>query len=118
MLTAAELADARADYVATFLTDSADVSRRTNAKTATGGTTATRATQTYAARLREGRLPMERAEGGQETATAHFAIELPVGTDVIPTDRIAIGGQTYEVTETDAGKTEALCLLVHMIRVT
>jgi hypothetical protein len=60
---------------------------------------------------------MEGVTGGELRAVMILEGQFPVGTDLLPKDRILHGDWVYEVTDTDACLTEAAILTAQLVRI-
>ena len=114
MYDAAELADARSDFAA-FFTQSCDVIRSVETGDGGYGVLTTPATvHTYPCRVTDAKRERRREEGMTPVATVRRQVQLPWGADVLATDRLKITGVTFGVIGSDAGRAEALCLIVDL----
>lgn len=52
----------------------------------------------------------ETEQGGTIVSLRNVEVRLPVGADVLDTDRLSVGGQTFAVLALDAGRADALFL--------
>jgi head-tail adaptor len=65
----------------------------------------------------EAKTSKEQVQGGALKAITLWMGQAAVGTDVLPQDRIVKDDLTFEVTDTDAGATNAAVLTVQMVKV-
>lgn len=102
MLTDDELAAMR-EQLAASLPDTC-VILRTTAGTAdgaggyTGGTTSAAGTVACRVSPYPPIMDTERVAAGQQGVIEFWSITMPVGTDVLPTDRLTSNGETFEIT--------------------
>ncbi len=61
--------------------------------------------------------PSEAVSGSALGTTERFQAVFPLGTDLLPPDRVIINGLPYEVTETNVGQTTAALFAVDLVRV-
>lgn len=116
-----DLLDADASAaLAPLLTGSGQVQRATRPRDAAGGwsdawaATATVACHVWASQAQA----FERSPEGRVEAAQTWYAAVPVATDVTPKDRFVTGGVTFEVTDTDGGRTGAGVLVLQLRRIT
>jgi hypothetical protein len=119
-LSAGELAQLRADALATLADDTCTILTPTTSANAIGERTITWGTAgtAVACRLRpSGRAPTGIPVGGQENTVAPWVVTLPHGTAVNPGDRLVIDSVTYEVLQTWDEETWKTASRVDVMRV-
>ncbi len=60
---------------------------------------------------------VERVQGGVLQSQETFLLRVPLGTDLQPSYAVVKDGQLYQVIDTDAGLTSALCIAAQVVRV-
>ena len=103
MLSATEI-DAMRSTLDDSLPDTAQVQRRTLTSDGAGGFTESWSTvATVACRVASsGQSPQERVIAERLATASVRTVTLPALTDVRPTDRVVVGGRTFEVVDTPA----------------
>ncbi len=121
MLTTLELKQAQSDFAAAFLTSSARILRlkQPAPQSKIGGTIESRSPfgKPVPCRVDIVRRQSEVQTAGETQAQSDYTISLPVGTNLLATDRLEVGGIIYDVLGTDAGRTDALCLLANVTKI-
>ena len=116
-LTAADLAYMR-NTVAQTLTDTAVVYRWTFATDSAGGDESTwAAVGTVSAFVPPGGKQAEVEIGGKVTMRQVFRVYVSHGSTVNATDRLVVGGNTYEVVSHDDGQTSQAVIRCDCVRV-
>ena len=111
-LTAAELAELRPALVETF-PQTCTVVVRTATDDGQGGereTWAERRRPVYPCELVQARESRELPEGGRVLVLGGWILRLPYGTPLDPRNRVRVAGQDYELTGSNVGDPQALCL--------
>jgi hypothetical protein len=110
-----ELADARADFATEFFVQTCDVIREVRSTDGGYGQLTTPETAaTYPCRVTDAKRDRRREEGETPIGTVRRQVQLPWNADIRKTDRLRIGGVTFGVIGSDAGRAEALCLIVDL----
>lgn len=103
----------------TELTDFCTIERRTVEEDGLGGVTpgdwATLAENVPC--LLEKPTFTEDVQGGALTAASRWHLHLPLGTDIVKTDRVVKSGLYYEVMDADTSATATLTLMVIVTRI-
>jgi len=108
MLRSDELDGLRTDALAA-LTDSCDVMRAARVSDDAGGVTETWASEgTVACRLVPARSAREDVAGGAVASITRWAVLFAHDADVMASDRLEIGGVTYEVVGVGVGSESAV----------
>jgi hypothetical protein len=116
MLTAQELAEARADYASAFLTERGRIMRAgTGSKSAYGGRE--NRLQTVADNVpcrasAPGRTQLSES-GSRSVALGDWDVMLPIGIAIAVADEVHIGQSKYEVLGSDEGRVDTLCLTAY-----
>lgn len=111
-----EQAELVADF-AEFLSQPCTIERRgTPTKDAYGGSSAAYTQVKTVCRVLPLKSPRETVQGAQVASTATQQILLPLATQVCAKDRLVTGGVRFELTATDAGKTDAFFLTVDAVK--
>jgi len=119
-LSTGELAQLRADALATLADETCTILTPTNSANAIGEPVITWGTAGtgVACRLRpSGRAPNATPVGGQENTVAPWTVTLPQGTAVNPGDRLVIDSVTYEVAQTWDEETWKTASRVDVLRI-
>lgn len=110
-----------AEALEPMLTATGQVVRATETRDAAGGTSRAWANHgsAVACHLWQQRaMAIEGTAQGRLQAEQTWFAALPAGTDVTAKDRFTSGGYTYEVTDTDAGRTMPGLLVLQLRRLT
>lgn len=114
--TAEELAEAGAT-TAGSLSQLASVLRAVLTEDEEGGETRDwQCVATLECRISKVRTMRDVIEGGKLQTITLFHCDFAVGSDVRPSDRISVEGQTFEVVDTDRGLADAAVLTAHLVR--
>ena len=117
MLSAAQLTAMRTQHEATF-DQTATKYRRSVANSAGGaGETYSVSGSTFACHIREEGTPHEVTTDGAMRAHTFFIVWAPHGTDLQESDKLVIGGYTYQITGLDEGKSYPLNVQARCVRV-
>jgi hypothetical protein len=116
MLSAAQLTAMRTQHEATF-DQTATKYRRTVTNGAGGPTETYNSSGTFSCHIREEGTPHEVTTDGAMRAHTFFIVWAPHGTDLQESDKLVIGGYTYQITGLDEGKSYPLNVQARCVRV-
>lgn len=117
MIAAAELADMRSTVTGS-LPDTAQIKRDNDDRDGGGWQAASTwpVVATWACRIEEDVRPADVEEGDAPQADTRWILTLPHDATVLPTDRVTVNGNDYEVIGSDQEETERLAVTVYLRR--